>query len=227
MFHQEFICQSSGFAQVPECSLADPLHAALRRRRHQEMSHCMRSTYGRCALWEDLVMKIHLIVMTVIYAVVVSGCATITRGSKDLFEIESDPTGATVDLSNGLHCVTPCAMELPRKHAFTATFSMEGYKPLTIEVVPKQAAAGTAGMAGNIIFGGLVGIVADSTSGAMKDLYPNPLVAKLAPTDSGALSAVVLPEKDAEDDAGKSDGEQQPEGEPSVESDESEVSTSL
>ena len=172
-------------------------------------------------------MKIHLIVLIVVYAVVASGCATITRGSKDLFEIESEPTGATVDLSNGLHCVTPCAMELPRKHAFTATFSMEGHKPLTVQVVPKQAAAGTAGMAGNIVFGGLVGIVADSASGAMKDLYPNPLVAKLAQTDSDVPSAVVLPENDAEVEAGKSEDGQHQENEPSIESNESGVSTSL
>ena len=78
-------------------------------------------------------MKTHQVVMTVICAVAVSGCATITRGSKDLFGIESEPTGATVELSNGLNCVTPCAMELPRKHAFTATFSLEGHKPLTAE----------------------------------------------------------------------------------------------
>jgi hypothetical protein len=92
-------------------------------------------------------------------------------------------------------------MELPRKHPFTATFSLEGYKPLTSEVVPKQAGAGTAGMAGNVIFGGIIGVVADSASGAMKDLYPNPLVAKLAAVDSTEPSAVVLPEGSVEDDA--------------------------
>jgi len=150
-------------------------------------------------------MKIHLIVLTVICAYAISGCATITRGSKDLFEIESEPAGATVALSNGLTCVTPCAMELPRKHAFTATFSMTGYKSLTTEIVPKQAAAGTAGMAGNIIFGGLIGVVADSTSGAMKDLYPNPLIAKLEPTSSIALSAVVMPVTDVKDDVDQTD----------------------
>ena len=138
-------------------------------------------------------MKIHTVMMTAIFAYAVSGCATVTRGSKDFFEIESEPTGATVELSNGLSCVTPCGMELPRKHPFTATFSLDGYKPLTTEVVAKQAAAGTAGMAGNVLIGGLIGVVADSTSGAMKDLAPNPLIANLAPADSDANSTVVLP----------------------------------
>ena len=171
-------------------------------------------------------MKTHQVVMTVICAIAVSGCATITRGSKDFFEIESEPTGATVALSNGLNCVTPCAMELPRKHAFTATFSLEGYKPLTAEVVPKQATAGTAGMAGNILIGGLIGIVADSTSGAMKDLYPNPLVVNLAPVGSAELSAVVLPEGSEDDDAEGSEGDGYQQEELAGETDESVESAS-
>ena len=156
-------------------------------------------------------MKIHIVILTTICVYTVSGCATITRGSKDFFEIDSAPVGVSVAQSNGLNCVTPCAIELPRKYPFTATFSLEGFKPLTAEVVPKQATAGTAGMAGNIIFGGLIGVVADSTTGEMKDLYPNPLIVKLAPVDSSTLSAVVLPEGDENEDTGESDGEEHPE----------------
>jgi hypothetical protein len=166
-------------------------------------------------------MKIHQVVMIVLCAVAVSGCATITRGSKDFFEIESEPSGAAVALSNGLNCVTPCAMELPRKHAFTATFSLEDHKPLTVEVVPKQAAAGTAGMAGNILIGGLIGIVADSTSGAMKDLYPNPLVVNLAPVGSARFSAVVLPEGGKNDDAEDSEVDERQQADLIGETDES------
>ncbi len=166
-------------------------------------------------------MKTHKVILIVVCGFAVSGCATITRGSKDFFEIESEPTGASVALSNGLNCVTPCAMELPRKHPFTATFSLEGYKPLTAEVVPKQAGAGTAGMAGNVIFGGLIGVIADSRTGAMKDLYPNPLVAKLAVVDSTELSAIVLPEGSAEDDAENSEDEVDQDGDLSASTDQS------
>jgi hypothetical protein len=173
--------------------------------------------------WEELAVKTHKVVLIAVCGFVISGCATITRGSKDFFEIESEPTGASVELSNGLSCTTPCAMELPRKHPFTATFSLEGYKPLTVEVVPKQAGAGTAGMAGNVIFGGLVGVVADATSGAMKDLYPNPLIAKLATQDSAALSAVVLPEGSDDDEAEESEGEVAQAGESTTETEQSVV----
>lgn len=148
-------------------------------------------------------MKSIRVGILVLLGIVMTGCATVTRGSKDFFEIQSEPTGATVALSNGLNCVTPCGMEMPRKHAFTASFSMEGFKPLSVEVVPKQAAAGSAGMAGNVLIGGLIGIVADSTTGAMKDLDPNPLIVNLATTDSSEESAVVWPEEGNDDaDAG-------------------------
>ena len=166
-------------------------------------------------------MKELRVVLIATLIVAVSGCATVTRGTKDFFEIESEPSGASVALSNGVTCVTPCAMELPRKHPFTATFTLEGHKPLTAEVVPKQAAAGTAGMAGNVLIGGLIGVVADSTSGAMKDLYPNPLVAQLAAEDSTELSAVVLPEGSEEDDAEISDDEVEKEGELTASTDDS------
>lgn len=168
-------------------------------------------------------MNTHKVVLIAVCGFVISGCATITRGSKDFFEIESEPTGASVELSNGLSCTTPCAMELPRKHSFTATFSLEGYKPLTAEVVPKQAGAGTAGMAGNVIFGGLVGVVADATSGAMKDLYPNPLVTKLATEDSSELSAVLLPEGSDNEETESSEDEVAQEGDIATDTEQSVV----
>lgn len=153
-------------------------------------------------------MKMLRVGILMLLGIAVTGCATITRGTKDFFVIESEPTGATVALSNGLNCVTPCGMEMPRKRAFTASFTMDGYKPVEVQVVPKQAAAGTAGMAGNVLLGGLVGIVTDSTTGAMKDLHPNPLVVNLAADDSAEESVVVWPEGDAEEE-GAIEGEEE------------------
>lgn len=137
--------------------------------------------------------------------VLATGCASITRGTTDAFATQSTPSGATVSLSNGLTCVTPCAMELPRKHGFSVTFTLDGYKTLTTNVVPRQAGAGSAGMAGNIIFGGLIGAAVDAGSGAMKDLYPNPLVVTLVPLTSTKESVVELPAGEAEELGGATD----------------------
>jgi len=107
-------------------------------------------------------------------------CATITRGSNQDFTVESTPSGARVSTSNGFQCEsTPCTFRMPRKNGFRVTVSREGYASQEIEVTSGISGGGAAGMAGNVIFGGVVGAVVDGTSGAMKDLSPNPLVVVL------------------------------------------------
>ena len=96
---------------------------------------------------------------------VATGCATVTRGTKDAFAIQSTPSGATVTMTNGLSCVTPCAMQLPRKHGFSVTFTLGDHKTMTTNVVPQQAGAGLAGMAGNVLIGGLIGAAVDLGTG--------------------------------------------------------------
>jgi hypothetical protein len=44
-----------------------------------------------------------------------------------------------------------------------------------------MAGAGGAGMAGNVILGGLIGAVVDANSGATRELVPNPLRVTLEP----------------------------------------------
>lgn len=104
-----------------------------------------------------------------------SGCTTITRGTKDVLVVESDPSGADVALSNGLRGKTPTSFELPRKNALTVIISKDGYETVTVNVTPKVVGAGGAGMAGNVLVGGLIGVAVDASTGAMKDLKPNPV----------------------------------------------------
>lgn len=46
-------------------------------------------------------------------------------------------------------------------------------------------------MAGNILFGGLIGAAVDAGSGATKELKPNPLNVRLVPNDPGATRVEV------------------------------------
>jgi chorismate mutase len=46
-------------------------------------------------------------------------------------------------------------------------------------VTHRTAGGGSAGMAGNVILGGLIGAVVDSNNGATQDLVPNPLTVTL------------------------------------------------
>lgn len=121
-------------------------------------------------------MKSVRLLTAVALASALSACATVTRGTTTQFTVESSPPGATVKTSTGFTCPsTPCSFKMPRKEAFEITVAKEGYQPVTTKVESKMAGAGAAGLAGNVIAGGIIGIGIDATSGALNDLVPNPL----------------------------------------------------
>jgi len=124
-------------------------------------------------------------------ALCLPACATITRGSSQEFTVQSTPPGARVSTSNGFQCdATPCTFRMPRKDAFRATVSLDGYVTQEHEINSGISGGGAAGMAGNVIFGGVIGAVVDGNSGAMNDLTPNPLVVTLrTPAEEAAWQA--------------------------------------
>jgi|GraSoiStandDraft_4_1057263.scaffolds.fasta_scaffold200518_2 hypothetical protein len=114
-------------------------------------------------------------------------CATVTRGSKDAWVVNTEPSGAKVETSNGHQCAaTPCAIKMSRKSNFTATVTKAGFKPATVTVTHKTATAGAAGVAGNVLLGGVIGLGVDVATGASQDLTPNPVNLKLEPSEPGA-----------------------------------------
>lgn len=105
-----------------------------------------------------------------------SACATVTRGGKDAWVVTSDPIGAEVKTSNGFFCeATPCAIKMSRKSEFIATLKKPGYKTATVQVTHKTAGSGAAGVAGNVLVGGVIGLGVDMYTGASQDLTPNPV----------------------------------------------------
>src|SRR4051812_10532435 len=119
---------------------------------------------------------------------VLSSCATITRGVHEKLRVESDPPSANVVLSTGEKGVTPTVfVEKRRRDNFTVTVSKSGYESQTVTVVSKAGGTGVTAMAANaIVFGGLIGMGVDATSGAYHSLYPNPVSITLKPTGSRA-----------------------------------------
>lgn len=112
-------------------------------------------------------------------ALVCANCATVTRGTTSQVQIGSEPTGADVATSLGHRCTTPCTLTMDRKSEFTVTMSKPGFKPVEVPVKVQIAGAGAAGFAGNIILGGVVGMVADAATGATLEHVPNPVMATL------------------------------------------------
>lgn len=110
----------------------------------------------------------------------ISGCATITRGSDDVLQIITEPSGAQVQTSNGMSCSsTPCALKMPRRSDLVVNITKQGCQPVAVNVTHKTADSGAAGVAGNVLVGGLIGLAVDASTGASQDLVPNPVAVNL------------------------------------------------
>jgi hypothetical protein len=115
-------------------------------------------------------------------AMSLGGCASIVRGTDEPVAFQSYLEGAEVRLSSGLGCpATPCAVLVPRKDAFVATFAKEGFHQEQIHVGTKVGGGGGAALAGNALFGGIIGVVVDASNGAQLDHDPNPVITHLKP----------------------------------------------
>src|ERR1043166_3962032 len=82
--------------------------------------------------------------------------------------IESDPPGADARTSIGPACRTPCMIPVPADREFTVTYTLNGYLPRTVPVVPRQPDPTRM----EVEAGGAVPVV---------DLAPNPVYAQLDP----------------------------------------------
>src|SRR3954447_9122842 len=116
--------------------------------------------------------------------VLLSACATVTRGTRQTFKIQSTPSAAKVELSNGETCVTPCMLKLKRRPGFTAIFTKDGFETKTVNVDSEIHGGGVAAGAGNILAGGIIGGIVDGTNGSLNSLPPNPLQVTLQPVAS-------------------------------------------
>ncbi|MGZ8361061.1 MAG: hypothetical protein ACXWUX_11130 [Allosphingosinicella sp.] len=108
------------------------------------------------------------------------GCATVLNGTSQPVEFQSDPTGATIRLANGLSCETPCEYSMKRGDDSMVTFTLAGYEP--VEVYIQSRTGGS--IAGNILAGGIIGGVVDASNGASNHLYPDPVFIRLMPVGS-------------------------------------------
>ena len=124
-----------------------------------------------------------------------AGCATVVRGTHETFHIISSPVGAVAQLSSGESCVTPCAVELPRANAFQVRVAKPGFVTQTVEVRTVGSGAGGIALLSNAVVGGIVGASVDLSSGAMRNLSPNPLKVELTstPVDPPAVPPVTTP----------------------------------
>jgi predicted lipid-binding transport protein (Tim44 family) len=128
--------------------------------------------------------------------VVLAGCATVTRGTRQKMFVMSEPSGAKVDfVGMNQTCKTPCKVKMKRRKEFSATITKEGFKPITVPVKHVFKGGGMAGGMGNVLLGGIPGLIVDGASGSMQSLGPNPINVVLAPVDSAEESKFVKSDK--------------------------------
>lgn len=115
-------------------------------------------------------------------AALLSSCGSITRGTEEEVTIISEPPDAVITTSLGPSCPkSPCKLVVKRNQSLIAHAEKPGYERGSIDINTKMSGKGTLGVAGNVIAGGLVGVVVDGVTGAGLDHYPNPATIVLKP----------------------------------------------
>lgn len=110
-----------------------------------------------------------------------AGCATIIKGSKHKVTINSTPSQANVVIKTtggivAYEGTTPVTTEVSKKNEYLVTLTMEGYKEKTVSIT-KDGIQGW--FWGNILCGGIIGIVVDLVTGAINDLAPDQINVQL------------------------------------------------
>lgn len=97
-----------------------------------------------------------------------AGCATIVNGRTQGVAVASTPPAATVKV-DGLETTTPGKVELRRNGEHTLVFTKEGFPDRDV----KLESGPSAWLLGNILFGGLIGLIVDFVSGGAYKLSPD------------------------------------------------------
>ena len=117
----------------------------------------------------------NVICLLVIVAVFASGCASIMHGGGDqTVGIATNPVGATI-IVEGQRYTSPARVNLKRNQNYTGTVEMGGYETASFTVTKKIS----GWVWGNIVFGGLIGLVIDLAVGGAHNLTPENITVDL------------------------------------------------
>ena len=121
-------------------------------------------------------------------AIALAGCAAIMHGSKQSVSFESEPAGATVSVTDAFGmvqggCETPCKLDLKRKHEYKVTIAKDGFDSVDLSIDKHT----DGWIWGNLLFGGLIGLVVDLSSGSCYRLSPHDFSVTLTAKTMGDL----------------------------------------
>jgi hypothetical protein len=109
-------------------------------------------------------------------SLVLSSCATIISGSRQKVNFSSTPSQATIFIDEVEVGKTPFEMKLKRNEEHHVMIKLDGYKTYETRLTKKF----NAWYLGNILLGGIVGLIIDPITGAIYNLTPKEINAQLS-----------------------------------------------
>jgi len=127
-------------------------------------------------------------------SLLLSSCATIVSGSKQNVKFASYPSSATIFINEVEVGKTPFELKLARNGEHDVQIKLDGYQTYQTSLTKKF----NAWYIGNILIGGIIGLIVDPITGAIYNLTPNQINAQLTKgtvfnsNKKGCYIAVVL-----------------------------------
>ena len=114
---------------------------------------------------------------------VFQSCATIVSGSRQTIKFNSVPASATVYINEVEVGKTPVEQNLKRNQEYEVLIKMDGYKNYKTTLTKKF----NEWYVGNILFGGIIGLVVDPITGAIYKLSPNEVMTRMEDDKSNVV----------------------------------------
>lgn len=120
-------------------------------------------------------MKNTLLIISLFLVLILTSCATIFSGTQQNVKFSSNPSVATVFIDNIEVGKTPFEIKLNRNKEHNIMLKLEGYQTYQTSITKKI----NGWFWGNILIGGLIGVIVDASTGAMYKLTPKEINAEM------------------------------------------------
>jgi hypothetical protein len=120
-------------------------------------------------------MKKTIISCSLALTLLFSSCATIISGSKQNVKFASNPSSASIFIDEVEVGKTPFEIKLARKSEHSVLIKLDGYQTYQTNLTKEF----NAWYLGNILIGGLIGLIIDPITGAIYNLSPNEINAQM------------------------------------------------
>ena len=136
------------------------------------------------------------------------GCATVMNGRTQSVIVESNPPEAVATIENQA-VKTPGTFQLKRKNSYPVKVEKEGYEPATTTIQNEWS----WWLLGNVVLGGIIGLVVDFVTGSAYTLEPERVSVRLVPAkivakpsgkgEAGAVPVVPVSDVDSVETTGR------------------------